>query len=96
MPRILFGPLLLAKLAHVGDDLLQAGHPVLGVLLRVGNQVKVFLVALEQNGECPRFHRLLCVLPETLRVSAGTHTLYILNGNCGKKQKGPVRANAKQ
>lgn len=39
MLRILFGPLLLAELAHVGDDLLQARHPVLGLLLRGGDQV---------------------------------------------------------
>lgn len=53
MLRILFGPLLLAEIAHVGDDLLQARHPVLGFLLGVGDQIEVLLVALKQDGERP-------------------------------------------
>lgn len=52
MLRILFGPLLLAELAQIGDDLLQTGHPVLGLLLSGGDEVKVFVVAFEQDGEC--------------------------------------------
>lgn len=66
MIRILLCLLLLAEVVHVGDHLLQAVDPLLGLLLRAGDEVQVLAAALEHDGEAAALHLLLCVLSQAL------------------------------
>lgn len=64
--RILLCLLLLAEVVYVGDHLLQAVDPLLGLLLRAGDEVQVLAAALEHDGEAAALHLLLCVLSQAL------------------------------
>lgn len=64
--RILLRFLHLVQAVHGGDQLLQATHPSLGLLVRTGNQVQVLAAALEHDGEAATLHLLLRVLFQSL------------------------------
>uniref|UniRef100_A0A3B3BZY8 protein-serine/threonine phosphatase n=2 Tax=Oryzias melastigma TaxID=30732 RepID=A0A3B3BZY8_ORYME len=60
--RILLPGLLAAEVVDVGHELLQTPDPLLGLLLRTGDEVQVLAVALEDDGEAAALDLLLCVL----------------------------------
>lgn len=66
MIRILLCLLLEGEFAHVGEHLLQAVDPLLGLLLRAGDEVQVLAAGLEHDGEAAALHLLPCVLPQAL------------------------------
>lgn len=54
--------MLAAEVVDVGHELLQTPDPLLGLLLRAGDEVQVLAVALEDDGEAAALDLLLCVL----------------------------------
>lgn len=80
--RILLVLLLPAEAQHVAYDLGQTRDPLFGLLSTGGHQVQVFLAALEDDGEAAFFIGGLCVFVEPLRLSAHTHRVDVINGDC--------------
>lgn len=73
MIRILLCLLLGAEVVYAGDHFLQAADPLLGLLLRAGDEVQVLAAALEHDGEAAALHLLLRVLPQALCLTAQSH-----------------------
>ena len=71
--RILLTLLLAAEVAHVADDLLEAVDPLFRLPRAGCHQVKIFLAALEDDGETLLLNRGLSVFIEPLRLAALAH-----------------------
>lgn len=80
--RILFTLLLLVEVAHAVDDLLQTLDPLVGLLLRGGHQVQVFLAVFEDDREALVFLARLSVFFKPFRLTAFAHRFDVINRNC--------------
>lgn len=73
LSRILLTLLLTAEVAHVADELLQAADPLFRLLITGCHQVKIFLAALEDDGEALLFNTGVGVFIKPLRLTALAH-----------------------
>lgn len=85
MSRILLAVLLMVEVLHVVDELVQTVDPLFRFLWCDCYQVKIFLVALEDDGEALLLHTGISVFIKALRLTAHAHRINVVNGDCLKR-----------
>lgn len=88
--------MLLVEVVSAVDQFLKAADPLRGLVLRVGDEVQVLTLLLEDDGKAAILHLLLCVLFQTLRVTTQSHHRDVVDGNCATREKPSCHLEARQ